>query len=130
MSPASSKAATVVRPTATPKMNTLVGLAGRTSATLGSAANRLAIGREVRTTFPDPASSARERSPAAGCAVAIPPERSSPIKTATTKRGITRPLEFVVYRITTATEHPHRRTGRLARTVYSQRRGHIAGEDR
>src|SRR3954452_8345723 len=57
--PAWSSAAIVVRPGATPKTKTLVGLAGRTSATLGSAANRLVIARPVWITWPDPASMVR-----------------------------------------------------------------------
>src|SRR5271165_4210950 len=55
--PPALKAATVVRPGATPKMNRLVGLAGCTSATLGSAANTLAAPAESWITRPVPASS-------------------------------------------------------------------------
>ncbi len=91
MSPASSKAATVVWPTATPNTNTLVGLAGRTSAIFGSAANRLAIGREARSTLPEPASSTSVRSlgdGAAGAAVTAA-SSSSPTAAAVTKRCIT-----------------------------------------
>ena len=57
-SPLSSIAAIVVRPGATPRMNSEVGDAGRTSATRGSAANTLAAGALSITIRPVPASSA------------------------------------------------------------------------
>src|ERR1700761_8641610 len=56
--PLASRAATVERPGPTPKMKTLLALAGRTSTIFGSAANRLETRPLMRNTRPVPASSA------------------------------------------------------------------------
>ena len=52
--PLASTAATVVRPAPTPKMNSVVALAGRTSAILGSATNTFAAGAGRFTMPPVP----------------------------------------------------------------------------
>jgi hypothetical protein len=52
--PAVFRAATVVRPGPTPKINRLVGLAGRTSATFGSATNTFAAAAGNVIIWPEP----------------------------------------------------------------------------
>ncbi len=59
----------VVRPGAMPNTNRLVGLAGRTSAIFGSAANRLVAGVASVTTRPPPTFSVSAMRPVAAMPV-------------------------------------------------------------
>ena len=128
--PASSRAATVVRPGPTPNMKTLFLLAGRTSMTFGSAAKRLETVPLMWNTRPAPASRTTEPGEvvaatgerAAAFHPRVPPERrqSERLGRAPGRRprpgdqrggpGRLLPLEFHLFDVL-ATVHPDRASG-------------------